>query len=147
LAAGAASSLAAAEVDGASPAQVIAARQAAFRLSAGNFGLIKAAAEAGADPKTLAGPARGLARWAKTIPNVFPAGTQLGVAGSNAKPEIWTNRADFDSRAAAYAAAATALADAAQTGDKAAVLEKWKAVGGTCGGCHTPYRFEEKGAH
>jgi cytochrome c556 len=145
--AGAASTLAAAEPDGASASQIVAARQAAFRLSAGNFGLIKAAAEAGVDPKALAGPAKGLVRWAKTIPAVFPAGTELGVAGSNAKPEIWANRADFDSRAAAYAAAATALAEAAETGDKAAVLEKWKAVGGTCGGCHTAYRFEEKSGH
>ena len=62
------------------------------------------------------------------------------VAGSAALPEIWTNMADFQQKAADLQNAAQALAaTAAQNGFEAA-KGMVQAVGQTCGGCHRPYR-------
>jgi cytochrome c556 len=118
--------------------QIVAARQSAYAMSAGNFVQLKAQADAGADVRTLGFPARTLARWARTLPSMFPAGTNL--PNSKALPTVWSDRAGFEARAAAYAAAATALAEAAQSGDRAVFLTRWAAVRQTCSDCHDTYR-------
>ncbi|HEY0413774.1 MAG TPA: cytochrome c [Allosphingosinicella sp.] len=123
------------------PQQVVAARQAAFGLSAGVFGNIKGAVDSGADPKPFGFGARNLAKWAAVLPSMFPAGTAL--PESKAKPAIWTARADFEAKAAAYAAAAGKLAAAAQAGDKAAFAAAFRETGGACKACHDAYRMEE----
>ena len=120
------------------PEQIVAARRTAYGLSAGTFASMKFAADAGADVHQLAQPARALARWARTLPTMFPAGTNL--PSSKALPTVWSDRAGFEARAAAYADAATALATAAQSGDRAAFLAQWTLVRGTCAACHDTYR-------
>jgi cytochrome c556 len=123
------------------PEQIVAARQSAYGLSAANFAQMKAQADAGVDVHTLAFPSRQLARWARTLPTMFPAGTNLPT--SHALPAVWSDRAGFEARAAAYAAAAQALAAAAQTGDRAAFLTQWTAVRATCGACHDAYKSSD----
>ncbi|HMG46036.1 MAG TPA: cytochrome c [Allosphingosinicella sp.] len=118
--------------------QIVAARQSAYALSAGSFVAMKAAADAGADVHLLALPARNLARWARTLPSLFPAGTNL--PSSKALPAVWSDRAGFEARAAAYAAAAQALAEAAQSGDRAVFLARWGELRTACGACHDAYR-------
>ncbi|MGQ0588914.1 MAG: cytochrome c [Sphingosinicella sp.] len=125
---------------GLTPEQIVAARQSSFMLSGGAFAGMKFAADAGADVKQLAFPARSLARWARTLPSMFPAGTNL--PNSKARPEIWSDRPGFEARAQAYAAAATALAEAAQAGDRAVFLERWAAARAACSGCHDNYRSD-----
>jgi cytochrome c556 len=126
---------------GLTPEQIVAARQSAYALSAGNFVAMKAAADAGADTNLLVLPARALARWARTLPSLFPAGTDL--ASSKALPAVWSDRAGFEARAAAYAAAAQSLAEAAQSGDRAVFLQRWGEVRATCGACHDGYRSSD----
>lgn len=123
---------------GLTPDQIIAARQSAYMLSAGDFAAMKQAADAGADVRQLVFPARAMARWARTLPSLFPAGTDGGA--SKATAAVWSDRAGFEARATAYADAARALAEAAQSGDRAVFLERWNAVRGTCSGCHDTYR-------
>jgi cytochrome c556 len=123
------------------PEQIVAARQSAYILSGGSFAAMKAAADAGADVKQLVFPARSLARWARTLPSLFPTGTNLPT--SHARPEIWTDRAGFEARAAAYADAARLLAEAAQSGDRAAFLAQWTATRATCGACHDSYKSSD----
>jgi cytochrome c556 len=126
---------------GLTPEQVVAARQSAYVLSGGSFAAMKAAADSGADVRTLAFPARSLARWARTLPTLFPAGTNL--PNSHALPTVWSDRAGFEARAAAYATAAQALAQAAQSGDRAAFLTQWAAVRQTCSACHETYKASD----
>ncbi len=128
------------QVAGLSPSLVVAARGAAFQLSAATFSGMKRVIDAGGDVKPLAFGARGLARWARTIPIMFPAGSDL--AASRAKPGIWQERADFESKAADYASAATRLAELADAGDRAGFATQWAAVGKTCSACHDLYRAE-----
>ncbi len=55
---------------------------------------------------------------------------------SEAKPEIWTNWADFVAKATALNTAATALDVASADGIKAGMA----AIGGACKDCHTTFR-------
>jgi cytochrome c556 len=123
------------------PQQVVAARQAAFNLTAATFGGMRGAAEGGGEVKPLAFGARGLNRWAQALPGMFPAGTQL--PESRALPAVWTDRAGFEAQAASFQAATAQLLAAAQAGDKAAFGAAYKAVGGGCASCHSAYRAEE----
>lgn len=123
---------------GLTPEQIVAARQTGFAQSRGSFVAMKAAADAGADVKQLYVPARTLGRWARTLPSLFPAGTSL--PASHALPTVWSDRAGFEAKASAYADAATALAAAAQSGDRAAFLARWGDVATACGACHDSYR-------
>ncbi|MEY4760191.1 MAG: hypothetical protein RLZZ200_47 [Pseudomonadota bacterium] len=55
---------------------------------------------------------------------------------------IWNSQADFKAKADELVKAATDLAAAAKTGDKAATLKAAGAVGKSCGGCHDSYRVK-----
>lgn len=124
-----------------SAAEIVAARQAAFAMSAATFGAIKAGLDAGAPTQQLAFPSGGLARWAAAMPAMFPAGTGPdAVPSTKAKAEIWTDRAGFEAKAAEYQAATARLRDAIAAGDSAAASEAWTAARATCGSCHDAYR-------
>lgn len=120
----------------------VAARKAAFTLSGATMNSIKAAVEAKAEPKTMAYAARGLSRWARTLPAMFPEGTSI--EGSEAKPEVWSDRAGFEAAAAEYVTATGALAAAAQANDPAQFATSFAAVGKACQSCHDKYRVEHK---
>jgi cytochrome c556 len=125
---------------GPSPDEIVQARHAAFMMSAGTLGALKGVLDSGGDVRPMAFGARALGNWARAIPSMFPAGTAL--PSSHARPEVWSDRAGFEARAAAYAAAADALAQAAQAGDREAATAAFASVRGSCGACHTAYRVE-----
>lgn len=125
-----------------SQSDVIAGRQAAFRMSGALMGSMGAVAKSGGDVKTQAFAARALASWAKALPGMFPAGSTA--ANSAALPAIWSDRATFEARAADYAAAADKLAELAKAGDNAGFAAQLGAVGKTCGACHDGYRKPEE---
>jgi len=127
---------------GQTPQQLVAARQAALHLSGAAMGNMKAAIDRGDDPRTQAYAARGVARWARALPTMFPPSTQ-GIMPSRARPEIWANKPDFEAKAAAYAAAADALAAAASGGDKAAFAAAHSATAATCKACHDLYQVPQ----
>ena len=56
---------------------------------------------------------------------------------TEAKPEIWTNWADFEAKAMALNAAATALDTSSLEGVQAGM----EGLGGACGACHKAYRI------
>jgi cytochrome c556 len=66
------------------------------------------------------------------------------IEGSAALPEIWTNNADFQAKAMDLHTAAQALATAAQSQGFEAAKGMVQQVGGTCGGCHRPYRRRQE---
>jgi cytochrome c556 len=117
-------------------ANVIAGREAAMLMSGALMGSMKGAIDRGDDVKTQAFATRALVFWAKSVPGMFPAGSE----GGDALPAIWSDRAGFEAKAAAYAAAAAKLADAAKAGDKAGFATAWGEVRTTCGGCHDSYK-------
>ena len=127
----------------ATPQQIVAARQAALHLSGAAMGNMKAVIDNGGAVRTQVHAARGVMRWARVLPTMFPDSTR-GVGPSRARPEIWDNRADFEAKAAAYAAAATRLAEVAQSGDTAAFAAQFDATRATCQACHDRYQVPQQ---
>src|SRR5580693_6665550 len=97
---------------GVTAVDAIAARQASLDMSAITFRSMGDAIKAGREAKSQGYPAMALAKWAKALPRMFPAGTAQGEtsAASQALPLIWRDRANFDRAAANYAAATAQLA-------------------------------------
>src|SRR5690348_15723970 len=81
-----------------------------------------------------------------TLATMIPEGfiPNSAVEGSAALPEIWTNNADFQAKAMDLHNAAQALAMAAQSQGFEAAKGMVQQVGGTCGGCHRPYRRRQE---
>lgn len=125
----------------ATPSQIIAERRAGYKHMGQNFKAMKDAIDAGAPVEPLAAKAAEIVTWAKTIPTMFPPGTETG-GGTHAKPAIWTDRAGFDKDAAALQAQAEKLEAVAKSGNKAAFAAQWKATAHACGTCHQTYRYK-----
>ncbi len=125
----------------------IAARQASLDMSSLTFRSLSQAIKAGQDPKTLAYPATALAKWAKALPTMFPAGTGQGetAAFSQARPEIWKDRAGFEKAAANYADATRRLAALAQASDAAGFTKQLDEVNQACNACHARYKAGDQG--
>ena len=72
---------------------------------------------------------------------MFPAGTgsETGTQ-TNAKAEVWSDRAGFETKAAEYAAAADRLAELAAGEDAAAFAAQWTVVRSSCQSCHDVYK-------
>lgn len=120
--------------------QAVQARRAGMFMSGAIMASMKAGIDAGASPRSQVFPAGTVARWAAAMPGLFPAGS--GAApGTKAKPEIWTNRADFEAKAAALAAAATRLQELAQADDAAGFAAQWTEVRASCQSCHDAYKL------
>jgi cytochrome c556 len=80
-----------------------------------------------------------IAAGASQIGPVFPPGSNTGE--SEALPVIWEQWADFEGHAKTMGELATKLEAAANSGDQAATLAAFGALGKDgCGGCHETYR-------
>jgi cytochrome c556 len=82
-----------------------------------------------------------IAQLGSMIPDVFTFDTRNKTsAKTKAQDGIWTNQADFAAKADDLVKAATALQEAAKSGDKGTTLKAAAAVGKACGACHDNYR-------
>jgi cytochrome c556 len=77
-----------------------------------------------------------IANNAKKLKGLYPKGSDTDPK-TEALPAIWTSRADFDKKLAEMGSLA-ATAGKAKTADE--FKASFKAVGGTCKGCHDTYR-------
>jgi cytochrome c556 len=108
-------------------------------LQNGSFGFIRSVVASKGDVKQLEVPAKAIARWAATIPSVYPAGSDKG-DNTKALPEVWSDRAGFEKIAMTMGEVASKLAAAAKAGDADEVAVETKALGEQCGACHRGYR-------
>jgi cytochrome c556 len=80
---------------------------------------------------------------ATMLPDAFDTDTHAqSKTPTKAKESIWTNKADFASKADDLQKAAAALEDAAKGGSADATKAAARAVGKACGDCHKAYRDE-----
>ncbi len=70
----------------------------------------------------------------------FPTGS--GVGKTEAKPEIWTNWADFQLKMKAFETESAALATLSKGGDFEKIKVQFGKVGGTCKSCHDKYKAD-----
>ena len=113
-------------------------RRAAYNVIALNFGNMAAMAQ---DKKPFnkdeaARNADIVSMLATTPKGFFGPGTDTD---TKAKPEIWTNRADFDAKMDKMVAEAQKLPAAAR-GDVAAFKKQVGDTGAACKACHDDYR-------
>ncbi len=124
------------------PQQIIAARQASYEMSVMSFASMKQAMKDGGLAKKQGFAAEGLAKWAKVLPTLFPVGTGKGETAmeTQARPEIWSDRAGFEKAAANYIAATEKLSALAQANDTPAFTTQLGEVKHACDSCHDSYK-------
>lgn len=124
---------------------VVAGRKAAFSLSAVTVSTIKTGIDANAPLQSQGFAVGALKKWSHALPGMFPAGTSVAdmPGATAAKPEIWTDRAGFEAKAADYAAAVDHLSELAQAGDVEGFNAQFAVVRTSCGSCHSVYRVEQ----
>ena len=124
------------------PDGYVAARQASLDMSVIVFSVLREGSKAGREPKTMGYTALGLARWAKALPTLFPAGSGPGEATvkTQAKPLVWSDRAGFEQAAANYAAATAKLVELANANDAEGFKAQLDVVSAKCDACHAVYK-------
>lgn len=132
---------------GVSGADAIAARQASLDMSSITFRSMGDAMKAGREAKSEGYPAAALAKWAKALPRMFPAGTGQGEtpAATQARPEVWRDRAGFEQAAANYADQTARLAALAAANDTAGFTKQLDVVNQACAICHGRYKSGDQG--
>ena len=129
--------------------EAIAARQAGMDMSLLTIRSIEKAMKAGAEAKNQGFPAAVLAKWAKALPPLFPAGTGKGESSleTQALPPLSRDHAGFE-RAAAYFAGATArLAELATANDTSGFTKQLDVVNRACNACHATYKEAPPAGH
>lgn len=119
-------------------------RQSFFAMVATNFGPMAAMVkgEMPWDQERMQGFSNDLATLTTlNIMRGFPEGSDTGK--TRAKPEIWQNKADFESKMNDLASAAAALQKAAAGGDKKQIAQQVGATGKACKSCHDDYKSKE----
>jgi cytochrome c556 len=117
---------------------IIADRQRLMKLNGASAKDMNDKLKAG-NIEAMAVNAETIAINAQHIPSLFPQGSMSDK--SNAKPEIWEKKAEFDSTAKTLQAKAEEIRDAARAKDQVKVEALMKDFGRTtCGACHTPFR-------
>lgn len=103
------------------------------------------------DLALVATNAAGASEHVKKFYQLFPAGTgHDAVPKSRAKPEVWSDRADFDAALKALIDATDVMAADAKKGDLDKVKADWTIAAKACGACHGgpvkaggKFRYEE----
>lgn len=121
---------------------VIADRQRLMKSNGANWKDIQDKAKAG-EIEAIAVNAETIAINAMHVPALFPQGSLSDK--SNAKPEIWQQRSEFEAKAKNLQTMAEKLRDTAKSKDAAATQAIVKDFGrNACGACHTPFRKPPK---
>jgi cytochrome c556 len=118
---------------------VVAYRQSVMKANGAHMGALQVALT---DQKQLlknaAYHAEAIKEAVEYVGEAFPAGS---TQASNALPAVWENSAGFAAAAKKAEELAEALAQALESGDAAASLAAFQALGKDgCGGCHTTFR-------
>lgn len=120
-------------------------RKALYTTMYGNFaplgGMVKGSMPYDAKVFTL--KADRVAYLSAMASDAFPAESQSG-APTDAKPEIWTNRAEFDKLMKDWQNKTAALAKVSRGGKMDAIKPSFGAVVEACKACHDKFRVEEK---
>jgi len=136
------------------PAQIVKERQDAMEKNwTDYFKDIATTIRSGSpDLPLIATRAAGASEHLKKLAQLFPPGTGRDVVpATRAKPEIWTQRADFEAALMALMDATKQIGEDAKSGDVDKVKADWTSLAKACGGCHGgpkksggKFRFEEE---
>jgi len=119
-------------------------RQSFFALLGGTFGHMAAMAKGEIPWDSAAFQQRANNIAALVTINVtrsFPEDSDKGT--TRAKPDIWSNKADFEAKFDDMVAAVGDLQRVAATGDESAMKKQLGDTGGTCKACHDEYKSKD----
>ena len=127
-----------------SAASAVTERQKIFKGLKDNMAPLAAIArgKADADKAAMVKSAKNIAALSRKIDPAFNVNTAGSSYKTEARDSIWSNRADFASKASALTSASDKLVAAANTGDKAKMVGALRGVGAACKDCHDKYRDE-----
>jgi cytochrome c556 len=130
----------------AAPADVVRQRIAGLRELGAAFKNVNDSLRGGTpQPIIIQQSAREITAVARAMPRWFPAGTGPNPAWKTAaKPEIWTQTAQFRTAQTNFINAAAAFQRAAASNNADAIRSAARNLGGACKGCHDQFRAEEK---
>lgn len=137
--------LTAAEAQTPKPEDQLKLRKAAYSLMGYTFGSLDAMA-AGKRPYNKDEAVRNaelLAQLATIPKGFFGEGSDKGE--TRAKPEVWTNRADFDAKMDKMVQETGKLPQAARSADVATLKKAVQDVDAACSACHDDYRVKRRG--
>ena len=89
----------------------------------------------------LKGHAHAMAELAKLTSPIFPKGSDMG--DTTISPAVWEKPAEFEKARMAFVQASADLAKVANSGDMDAFMAKFGPLGGSCKGCHKPFRIKK----
>lgn len=120
-------------------AALVKERQAAMKKMAHSFGPVLAVVRGESTNLVAAAEVADLVnQTAKRLPALFPPGSgRDAVPDSRARPEVWSQRAEFEAAAASLAEESAKLAAAARANDIEAFRAQVGPMGRSCGGCHS----------
>lgn len=121
-------------------ADPIAQRQEGLRGMAAIMREITQAVQARGDVRPLAARAEAMPAFYRNLPNLFPPGSGGEPPRTYARPNIWTDRATFEQRAANVVTETQRLQAALASGDISAVAAQLRVTGAACGACHETFR-------
>jgi cytochrome c556 len=136
----------AAEAQAPKPEDQLKLRKAAYNLMNYSLGSIDAMVE-GKRPFNKDEALRNaelLAQLATVPRGFFGEGTDKA-GETRAKPEVWTNRADFDAKMDKMITETGKLHQVAKSGDAAAIKKAVADVDKACSSCHDDYRVKRRG--
>ena len=127
---------------GPSAADAVKARQQVLKGLEANMKPLAAIARgrADADKATMVKHAKNIAAYSRKIDPAFAMDTSKSGVDSDAKPGIWSSKADFNKKAAALVSSSNGLVAAANSGDLGKFRTSLMAVGQSCKDCHQSYR-------
>lgn len=127
----------------AKPEKVIHYRQSVMAMIGWNFSPLSAMCKGKAqfDAKEFSRRADRLEFLGQQALEGFAKGSDKG-AETDAKPEIWTDFDNFQTKLNDYVDASKKLAEVAKAGDEAAMKEQFKKTADACKACHDKYRAE-----
>lgn len=125
-------------------AQAIEERQALLKSMGDSMRPLGAIArgQADADKAVMTRHANNVAAKARGLSAAFTMDTRNSGIASDARPAVWTSRADFNRKAAALVTASGQLQAAANSGDLGSFRSALGAVGQSCKDCHDTYRAD-----
>jgi cytochrome c556 len=121
---------------------VSAERRALMRQQVQAMRAIAPVVQGNGEVRSALQPAEAVLATAQRKLTLFPPGSDRD--DDRARPEIWTDRAAFDSDGAALVRAATAMVAAANAGDRAALTAAFQATSNTCNTCHDRFRLPQR---
>ena len=136
------------------PAQIVKERQDAMKANWSDYykEIAQTLRSPSPDLAVVATKSAQAADHVKKFYDLFPPGTNRdAVPETRAKPEVWTQKSDFDAALKALVDTTTTMGADAKKGDLEKVKLDWTATAKACGACHGgpeksggKFRFEEK---